>query len=161
MKMSFAARSFKFHCSKCFRISVRCRDGQYSFFFFFCLSTWGLFEARNARNEFVAPYTSEDDQKLQDLVGDFLEYFSELTPHVKFQQNPKYLKMQLRLPSSSRFRTNQSNPLLDALIVIKGTRLKIVQQVGVPSSQDISVMLANGTPYSLTDHLNQDPFEQY
>jgi len=45
--------------------------------FFDCLNVRNLYEGRNKRNPDLNPYTSIDDERLQWLCGDFIEYFNQ------------------------------------------------------------------------------------
>ncbi|CAG2208384.1 THAP9 [Mytilus edulis] len=64
--------------------------------FFDCLNTRSLYEARNTRNENVAPYTSVDDQRLQYLVSDFWSISTSGRQMLPIEQvnfrNQKHLK---------------------------------------------------------------------
>lgn len=110
--------------------------------FFDCLNTRSLYEARNTRNENVAPYTSEDDQRLQYLVSDFLEYFSEWKANIANR--------------AGQFSKSEISKMQLSYQTLQGLEITVKSVV-----ECVKIMLAKGAPYVLTDHFNQDPIEQY
>lgn len=110
--------------------------------FFDCLNTRSLYEARNTRNNNVSPYTSEDDERLQYLLNDFLQYFSEWKANVNNRAG-QYSKSEL-----SKMQLSYQT--------LQGLEITVKSVV-----ECVKFMLNKGAPYVLTDHFNQDPIEQY
>jgi DNA transposase THAP9 len=100
-----------------------------------------LFEARNARNPDVAPFTDVNDPRLKWLEHDFLEYLNNWKTAVDNRPG--------------NFTGQQKNKMILSVQTILG--FKITCQA-IP--EIVRIVLAAGAPFVLTNHLNQDPLEQ-
>ncbi|CAC5394224.1 unnamed protein product [Mytilus coruscus] len=87
-------------------------------------------------------YTSEDDQRLQYLVSDFLEYFSEWKANVANR--------------AGQFSKSEISKMQLSYQTLQGLEITVKSVV-----ECVKIMLAKGAPYVRTDHFNQDPIEQY
>ena len=110
--------------------------------FFECLNVRSLYEARNTRNDNVAPYTSPDDPRLDYLLNDFLGYFKDWKTHVENRQG--------------QFTKSEKASMQLSYQTLQGLEITVKSVV-----ECVRLMLEQGAPFVLTDHFNQDPIEQH
>ena len=109
--------------------------------FFDCMNTRNLSEAARTRNENKRAYTSPDDERLNWLTGEFLDYFTAWKESVNNR--------------AGEFSKGELSAMQLSHQTLAG--LKITAQSVVAC---VRTLLEAGAPFVLTSHFNQDVLEQ-
>lgn len=110
--------------------------------FFDCMNVRSFRESFKKRNENVKPYQSEDDQRLDYLLNEFLLYFDDWKTNVENRPG--------NFSKSQRAKMQLSYQTLEGLkMTVKSV------------TECIRYCLKQGMEFVLTERFNQDPIEQH
>ena len=110
--------------------------------FFDCLNVRSLYEGRNKRNPNLNPYRASDDNRIEWLRKDFLDYFTDWKNSVDNRQGD--------------FTKSQKAGMQLSYQTIQGLRISATS-----ITECITFLLEEGAPFVLTHNFNQDPLEQH
>jgi hypothetical protein len=100
-----------------------------------------LFEGRNSRNPDLLPFTDLNDSRLAWLEHDFLQYFEHWRSAVEARSGVFTQKQRQQMQLSHQ--------------TLHGLRMTSLSVAAI-----VRKLLHCGSPFVLTNHLNQDPLEQ-
>jgi len=110
--------------------------------FFDCLNVRSIFEGQRTRNDNLKPYHDENDERLEYLTNEFLQYFEDWKFSIENRQG--------QFTKSEIAKSQLSHQTLEGL------------QITVKSIVEcVKYLLRNGVKYILTERFNQDPIEQH
>ena len=110
--------------------------------FFDCLNVRSPWEGRNSRNQNLEPYSDTNDNRLDFLTGELIDYLKSWDEQVKNR--------------AGNFSKAQRATMLLSYQTVEGVRLSARS-----ISACVKLLLNEGASYVLTHCFNQDPLEQH